>query len=159
MSRPEHSGPAEAYYNAEEAFKYTQNSRIIDIQTQMAERAVELMNLPKDQPSFILDIGCGSGLSGEVLTESGHEWVGMDISGDMLDVARERECSGSLVHHDMGDGFGFRPGTFDGAISVSAVQWLLQADKKWHNPRKRIRRFFDTLYTAMSRWDTSNDHT
>lgn len=25
---------------------------------------------------------------------------------------------------DIGQGFGFRPGVFDGAISISAVQWL-----------------------------------
>ena len=27
---------------------------------------------------------CGSGLSGEVLTEAGHHWVGVDISQHML---------------------------------------------------------------------------
>lgn len=36
------------------------------------------------RPSFLLDIGAGSGLSGEILTEEGHEWVGLDISGGML---------------------------------------------------------------------------
>ena len=37
-----------------------------------------------DFPSFILDVGCGSGLSGEILTEEGHIWVGMDIAPSML---------------------------------------------------------------------------
>jgi 18S rRNA (guanine1575-N7)-methyltransferase len=37
-----------------------------------------------DVPSFILDVGCGSGLSGEILTEEGHLWVGMDIAPSML---------------------------------------------------------------------------
>jgi 18S rRNA (guanine1575-N7)-methyltransferase len=50
----------------------------------MSERAIELMNLPDDEPCLILDIGCGSGLSGEVLEEEGHYWVGMDISPAML---------------------------------------------------------------------------
>ena len=27
---------------------------------------------------------CGSGLSGEVLTEEGHHWIGLDISQAML---------------------------------------------------------------------------
>lgn len=36
------------------------------------------------RPSFLLDIGAGSGLSGEILTEEGHEWVGLDVSGGML---------------------------------------------------------------------------
>ena len=37
----------------------------------------------------ILDMGCGSGLSGKVLEEAGHYWVGCDVSRSMLDVASE----------------------------------------------------------------------
>ena len=82
----------------------------------MAYRAVELLNLPQDQSHYILDIGCGSGLSGEVLEESGHFWVGLDISAAMLDVAVEKEVEGDLFLQDIGQGVGFRPGTFDGCI-------------------------------------------
>lgn len=63
--RPERTAPAEIYYNDTEAKKYTSNSHIIEIQQKLTERALELLALPEDQPSFILDIGCGSGLSGE----------------------------------------------------------------------------------------------
>jgi 16S rRNA G1207 methylase RsmC len=63
-SRPELSGSADAYYDATESKKYTGNSRIIHIQTVMAERCLELLALPENEPKFILDIGCGSGLSG-----------------------------------------------------------------------------------------------
>jgi 2-polyprenyl-3-methyl-5-hydroxy-6-metoxy-1,4-benzoquinol methylase len=35
-------------------------------------------------PKMLLDIGCGSGLSGSVLEENGHFWVGIDISAAML---------------------------------------------------------------------------
>ena len=52
----------------------------------MTERAVELLNIPEDTSGFILDIGCGSGLSGEVLQENGHYWVGIDISPSMLGI-------------------------------------------------------------------------
>lgn len=34
-----------------------QSSRMIEIQTQMSERAVELLNLPEGQPGFLLDVG------------------------------------------------------------------------------------------------------
>lgn len=77
----------------------------------MSERAVELLCLPEDQPCYLLDVGyvciymslihtyalsslsnmiftlifsCGSGLSGDYLTEVGHYWVGVDISTAML---------------------------------------------------------------------------
>ena len=62
------------------------SSRIQSIQAEMADRAVELLNLPSDRPCFLLDIGCGSGLSGEVLDEDGHFWVGFDISPSMLGI-------------------------------------------------------------------------
>lgn len=78
------------FYNDSEASKYTSSSRIQSIQSEMALRCLELLSLPVDPstgeplPQMILDIGCGSGLSGEVIEEQGHEWVGMDISGSML---------------------------------------------------------------------------
>ena len=51
----------------------------------------------------------------------------MDISGAMLDVALDREVEGDLAVGDLGQGLPFRTGTFDGAISISAVQWLCNA--------------------------------
>ncbi|XP_078681071.1 18S rRNA (guanine-N(7))-methyltransferase-like [Branchiostoma floridae x Branchiostoma belcheri] len=149
--RPEHQAPPEVFYNEEEARKYTSNSRMIQIQQELTERAVEMLNLPEDTPCYILDLGCGSGLSGEFLTDQDHVWVGMDISSSMLDVAQEREVEGDLLLSDMGQGMCFRPGTFDGVISISAIQWLCNADKKTHNPPKRLYKFFSTLYACMAR--------
>ncbi|XP_072524896.1 18S rRNA (guanine-N(7))-methyltransferase [Salminus brasiliensis] len=149
--RPEHMAPPEVFYNEEEAKKYSQNSRIIEIQSQMSERAVELLNLPEDQPCYLLDVGCGSGLSGDYLSEEGHYWVGVDISSAMLDVALDREVDGDLVLGDMGQGVPFRSGTFDGCISISALQWLCNADKKSHSPPKRLHAFFSSLYSSLQR--------
>jgi len=120
----------------------------------MSERAVELLCLPSAEeggPKMLLDIGCGSGLSGTVLEEQGHYWVGLDISKSMLDVAKDREVEGDVILSDMGQGLFFRPGMFDGAISISALQWLLNADKSSHDPRKRTTKFFQTLYQCLSR--------
>lgn len=150
--RPEHSAPPEIFYNEDEARKYTQNSRIMEIQEQMCERAIELLMLPdEDEKMLILDIGCGSGLSGSVLEEHGHIWVGVDISKAMLDVAVEREVEGDLVLNDMGQGMPFKAGSFDGAISISALQWLCNADKTSHCVPKRLYQFFSTLYACMTR--------
>ena len=56
---------------------------MIGIQKEMANRALELLALPED-PCFVLDLGCGSGLSGECIEDDGHMWVGCDISRAML---------------------------------------------------------------------------
>ncbi|KAL7673753.1 hypothetical protein ACOME3_000036 [Neoechinorhynchus agilis] len=149
--RPEHVGPAELYYGETEARKYTQCSRMITVQRQLSERALELLNLKADETCFLLDIGCGSSLSGEVLTENGgHRWIGLDISQNMLQVASERGVEGDLINLDMGSGMPFRPGMFDGAISISALQWLCNSDHKADIPHRRILHFFTTLYAVMA---------
>ena len=137
------------FYNEVEARKYTINTRMIEIQTQLANRALEILSIPKRRSRLLLDIGCGSGISGNVLGEHGHMWLGTDISKAMLNVANEREVEGDVMHCDMGHGFGFRPGTFDGAISISALQWLCSAEQSVQNPYKRLQKFFSSLYAVL----------
>ncbi len=36
-------------------------------------------------------------------------------------------------------------------FSISALQWLCNADRKAHNPIKRLSRFFTTLYAVLNR--------
>ena len=187
MSRPELTGHASLFYNEKEARKYHSSSRMIGIQREITERAIELLRLDDSRPSLILDIGCGSGLSGQVLEEKGHVWLGCDVSRDMLNVAQERmdrqksemaqgrgeqkmkddddndsedgddddddmnEPTGDLLHHDMGTGLPFRPATFDACISISALQWLCYSNSASQNPRKRLTRFFSSLYTVLKR--------
>lgn len=63
----------------------------------------------------------------------------------------EREVGGDLILGDMGQGMPFKAGSFDGAISISALQWLCNADKTCHDPRKRLYKFFSTLFSCLSR--------
>ncbi|WFC94453.1 18S rRNA (guanine(1575)-N(7))-methyltransferase [Malassezia brasiliensis] len=128
MSRPEHQAPPEIYYGDTEARKYTAK-----------------------KPALILDIGCGSGLSGEILTEEGYEWVGFDISPSMLSVGLERDVEGDMMLADAGHGCMFRPGSFDGAISISVLQWLCNADTSYNAPGSRLSVFFTTLYASLTR--------
>ncbi|PIO71890.1 hypothetical protein TELCIR_06198 [Teladorsagia circumcincta] len=125
--RPEHSGPPELYYNESEACKYASNSHIVSIQTEMAERALELLALPDDKAAFLLDI--------EIASQDDDD----------------RENMGDFILSDMGSGVPFLPGTFDGAISISAIQWLCHANSTDENPKRRLHRFFQTLYGCLGR--------
>eukprot|EP00527_Entomoneis_sp_CCMP2396_P006053 CAMPEP_0198144116 /NCGR_PEP_ID=MMETSP1443-20131203/13261_1 /TAXON_ID=186043 /ORGANISM="Entomoneis sp., Strain CCMP2396" /LENGTH=323 /DNA_ID=CAMNT_0043807461 /DNA_START=67 /DNA_END=1038 /DNA_ORIENTATION=- len=190
MSRPELTGHASLFYNEKEARKYDSSSRMIGVQREITERAIELLRLDDSKPAFVLDVGCGSGLSGQVLEERGHVWVGCDVSRDMLTMAKERVdrqredakaglekkqnaemnimeqdnsddegssvsdvevSSGDLMHHDMGTGLPFRPASFDACISISALQWLCYSNSAHQNPKRRLMRFFSSLYTVMKR--------
>jgi len=155
MSRPEDTLPPDLFYNDVESRKYTTSSRIKNIQADMTNRALELLDLR--EPSFILDVGCGSGLSGEILSnvpedEGGpHTWVGMDISSSMLGQALEKETEGDMLLADIGQGVPFRAGAFDAAISISAIQWLCNAESSDVSPEGRLKRFFDGLYASLKR--------
>ncbi len=121
----------------------------------MTHRALSLLSLTS--PSLILDIGCGSGLSGEILSsvpasEGGpHAWVGMDIAASMLDIALQRDVDGDLLLADIGQGVPFRAGSFDAAISISAIQWLCNAESSDVSPQGRLARFFNGLYASLRR--------
>ena len=123
----------------------------------MTHRALSLLSLTS--PSLILDVGCGSGLSGEILSHPAsqgtpggpHIWIGFDISASMLGVALEKEVDGDLLLADAGQGVPFRPGTFDAAISISAVQWLCNAETSEESPTGRLSRFFNQLYASLRR--------
>jgi len=126
--RPEHSAPADVYYGAAESAKYTVNTRVREIQTQLTRRALDLLSLDggggqggdgDGAPRLVLDLGCGSGLSGEVIGEQGHVWVGCDLSENMLKIAVERGCDedgGDVFVRDLGQGLPLRPDTFDAAV-------------------------------------------
>lgn len=152
MSRPEGTQAPDLYYDEKEARKYNSSSRMVNIQAEISARAIEMLALPTDRPSYILDIGCGSGLSGQALEEAGHYWIGCDISRSMLEVASERDnINGDLIHHDMGLGLPFRPATFDGIISISALQWLCYSESSDRDPRLALNRFFASLYSILKR--------
>jgi 18S rRNA (guanine1575-N7)-methyltransferase len=103
--RPEGSKPPDLFYDSTEAKKYEQSSRMNNIQAEISERAIEMLNLPTGKSGYILDIGCGSGMSGEALEEAGHYWVGCDISESMLSIASEKESEvGDVLAVDMGQG-------------------------------------------------------
>ena len=67
------------------------STRNQQIQADMTYRALELLNLPQNEPAFLLDIGCGSGLSGEILDDEGYIWAGMDIAPSMLGMTFDRQ--------------------------------------------------------------------
>ena len=155
MSRPEHVAPAEIYYGAENSALYARNSRNAIVQGKMTERALELLALPEsDDPCLILDIGCGSGLSSEIISEHGHAFVGLDLSIDMLHEAASREVTdgGDLILADIGmRGLShFRCGMFDGAISISVIQWLLSSTGGVE-AHKKLKTMFSDLHKCLKR--------
>jgi len=62
-----------------------------------------------------LDVACGTGLPTEAVAGLGWAVVGVDVSADLLEVARTR---GLEVHQAPADDLPFEDGSFDAAVSV-----------------------------------------
>jgi len=68
---------------------------------------------------LVLDAGCGTGLAGVELSQRGFKTVdGMDISPDMLDVAREKEVYRKLQVEDMTGPLSYESNTYDAVSCV-----------------------------------------
>jgi SAM-dependent methyltransferase len=183
---PEARATAEAHWDADAARYTVQNA---DVQRQLALAALRLARHGQRAPGaageaglapcaldawaargLLLNIGCGSGLCGDVLSARGHPWVGLDISAEMLLLAHTRggaprrggcggigggssggtsggssAAAGAVVLSDMGQGLPARAGAFDAAVSISAVQWLLQGP----DSAARTARFFAALWACL----------
>ena len=62
---------------------------------------------------------------------------------------RAANATAELLEHDMGLGLPFRDGAFDGAVSVSALQWLCYDNDAASSAPRRLNRFFASLYRCL----------
>jgi len=81
----------------------------------MADKIASLL-----QPdAVILDAGCGTGLAGQPLAGRGFRTIdGMDISPDMLEVARAKGAYRTLQTEDMTGPLSYDSNTYDAVVCV-----------------------------------------
>jgi 2-polyprenyl-3-methyl-5-hydroxy-6-metoxy-1,4-benzoquinol methylase len=97
-----------------------------DPSVRAAWRELLLSCLPA-APARVADLGCGSGSLSVLLAEEGYDVSGLDLSDEMLTVARAKaEGAGVDVVFTQGDAASpdLEPGTFD-AVLCRHVLWAL----------------------------------
>jgi len=120
--------PEEEYEKVSDYFKgnvlvqYANSKNIMRIQEKITKRALELLNLKKDD-ALILDAGCGAGFAAIYLKEIGYRIVALDIISEFLNVYDIKELN--PINADMCFP-PFKPNTFDAIISISALQWVFR---------------------------------
>jgi ubiquinone/menaquinone biosynthesis C-methylase UbiE len=74
--------------------------------------------------SKIADIGCGDGYGSYKLYKEGFEAVGIDISNEMIERAKEREVPNELTF-TQGDikALPFEEETFDAIMAINSLEW------------------------------------
>ena len=108
----------ETYFSKEAARNYDRSPRMRKVQRELTERAVELLAIDSGK---VLDAGCGTGFSMEVLAESGLDAVGIDISQPMIDIAKRK---GFRVRKADFTKLPFKERAFDAIVSISSLQWI-----------------------------------
>lgn len=142
--KPEQSGAsASAHYSQGEERRYTAQNA--EVQHELARCCLWHLQAASESarsgvPLLLLDLGCGSGLSTDILRAAGHAVVGLDVAHHMLQL-QSVEQRGLLIESNMGGSLPVRcEGCFDGAVSVSALQWLAAEGQ---------RKMFESLRAAL----------
>ena len=93
-------------------------------QTNLSEYEYNLLQ----EKNTILDLGCGTGTLTRMLKEDGYDMIGIDLSLEMLDIAREKEFDENPILYLCQDMKEFELyGTVGAIISVcDSINYLLQ---------------------------------
>jgi len=86
-----------------------------------------LLPLLPPAPADVADLGCGTGSVAVLLAEAGHRVRGLDLSGGMLAVAREKAATAGVdVELEQGDASSppYAPGSCD-VVLARHVLWAL----------------------------------
>lgn len=107
---------------------------------QTPRRCAQALARHCDNPeASILDIGCGTGLSGLAFRSEGFvNLSGNDLSQEMLDIAKTRDIYNNLTLADLNHPLDFAQGSFDVIAAVGVIS-------VGHAPPTAIEQMFDKL--------------
>ena len=84
-----------------------------------ARCAAALADAAQDPSAPVLDLGCGTGLSGEALREAGFTAVdGTDFSAEMMEIARRKGIYRDLRQGDLTDPIPAEPGAYANVAAI-----------------------------------------
>lgn len=78
----------------------------------------------KDKNYNLLDLGCGTGLSGQCFSDITKKITGMDISNNMLNKAKEKACYDILIEKDILNGITELAEDFDLILCIDALVYF-----------------------------------
>ena len=123
------------FYFGEKAEFYAKSKWMARNQMKSTRRALELLEdiriggelFKSPEHLLVLDLGCGSGFSSDIIESQGFPTIGLDNSFDMLEHNLEKTAphKRNLVC-GMIEALPFRKDTFDIMISISAFNFILE---------------------------------
>ncbi len=104
---------------------------------------------------LILDLGCGTGFSSEILMDYGFKVIGVDILGDMLSLANAKKKMASnnnleLILADINH-LPLKKNSIDHAISVSAYNFIIYEKKTLRDKKKVVNKTAKQLNVVLKK--------
>lgn len=95
---------------------------------------------PDSPPWRVIDLGCGTGLVGEHLQDHCEELIGIDLSGRMLDKARERGAYTRLEQADVAAQLQQEPpGRYDAIVAADVFIYVGKLDAVMAHARRALK--------------------
>ena len=108
------------------------------------ERQIQLLKNSLKRDGYVLDLACGTGRHSVALSTEGYDMVGLDVSANLLTIARQHSSSVQMVRGDMrflpfkyqafsaavsmDTSFGYLPSDQDDAVSLAEARRVLRQD-------------------------------
>jgi predicted TPR repeat methyltransferase len=97
---------------------------------------------PPDKFKCCLDLGCGTGLSGLAFRDCVEDLVGVDLSPEMIERAKQRNCYKNLFVGDLESVFvvtpDWTPPVFDIVIACDVFVYIGDLKSIFHSIRKNV---------------------
>ena len=77
-------------------FAYIYDKLIDQDYEKWADYIEDIFKIHNKNPKLVLDLGCGTGSITSILAKRGYDMIGVDISPDMLNIAREKSADENL---------------------------------------------------------------
>jgi ubiquinone/menaquinone biosynthesis C-methylase UbiE len=87
-----------------------------------SERSCIEKLIKKVEDKFAVDLGIGTGLFTKILREKGYRVIGIDISDEMLKIAKNRGFE--VIKHDLNNPLPFNDESFDFVFSMTSIEFL-----------------------------------
>jgi 18S rRNA (guanine1575-N7)-methyltransferase len=132
------------YYNNNTLLDYANSKNILRIQEKLTKRVLELLDF-KDHNKLILDAGCGPGFASFYMQREGYALVSIDLINEFLniyDMTNINPINGDMCYLPI------KPNTFDGIVSISALQWIFR-DINRKSDRIRLIELVKSFYHAL----------
>ncbi len=141
--RPEDTYSPLEFYTSEEIKRFSNSSSMKKRQIEIAQRMLKLSGI---ETGKILDLGCGAGFVLGFLKDQGFKPVGVDVVKSMIAVCKSKHLEAHDA--DMRE-LPFKDNSFDSAISVSALQWLIGENADIKKVAKELNRVLKSKSKAV----------